>query len=385
MLDGQWQGVHLASDGRVYFFGGSHSAGVSAPFFRFDPKKNAVEMLALDMTRVCGEDPAKTPTQGKVHSDILEHRGWLYFGTHLSEYTPKGCAAYTGGHLVGYEMATGRFRDFGVIHRNYTNYSAIALDAPRNRVYFYATPFGKGDGPHMHRIELDSGENRDLGLIVPWRQKDRHGREHGQPTQHLFVDPNGDCWFTVRGEHALFVAREDTAKIERHDGLLPANAPQWYCMRNLDAQHALCILPDGFYIFEPNRFGRGSPFELFKQLNQPGLVWSYFAVDSKRFYWNSRSQKPLPPRDWHETRIHSCALSDPTETIDHGPLRDEQGRGPWFVGDLVTDGKGRLYTAGRWYVLPEEIETIGVNRHGLMVAVFFTVLDVSADLPTIAR
>lgn len=375
MLDGQWQGVCRASNGFVYFFGGSHSAGVSAPFFRYDPGKNSVTLLALDLTRVCGEDPARTPTQGKVHSDIFEHRGWIYFGTHLSEYTPAGQAAYTGGHLVGYEMATGRFRDYGVVHRNYTNYSAIGLDAPRNRIYFYATPFSTGDGPHLHLIDLETGANRDLGLVAPW-----DGKGHGQPCQHLHVDARGDCWFTLRGEHALFVARG--GRIERHDGVLPGNAEQWYCQRQLDPHRSLAVLPDGFYIFDSRRFDNSaaSAFTLVKPVATPGFTWSYTAADDRRIYWNSRSQQPLPKTGRFETRIWSTAWADPAQTIDHGSIDDGEGRSPWFVGDLATDGQGKLFTAGRWYVRPDEEAAIGVNRHGLMVAVYFTVLDVSADL-----
>lgn len=373
MLDGQWQGVRLATDGRVYFFGGSHSAGVSAPFFRYDPKANAVSLLALDLTRVCGEDASRTPTQGKVHSDILEHRGWLYFGTHLSEYTPAGYAAYTGGHLVGYEMATGRFRDFGVIHRNFTNYSAIGLDGPRNLIYFYATPFGKGDGPHLHRIDIETGENRDLGLVAPWS-----GQGHGQPCQHLHIDARGDCWFTLRSEHALFVARGDTGRIERHDGALPGNPEQWYCSRMLDANRSLVVLPDGFYVFDSRDFGGSkSAFTLFRKIETPGFTWAYMAVDAQRVYWNSRSQKPLERTGRHETRIWSVARANPAEITEHGAIDDGAGRSPWFLGDLVSDGRGRLYTAGRWYVRPDEVESIGVNRNGLMVAVYFTVLDVT--------
>lgn len=381
MLDGQWQGVRLASDGRVYFFGGSHSAGVSAPFFRFDPTRGVVELLALDMSRICSEDPSRTPTQGKVHSDILEHKGWLYFGTHLSDYTPEGSRAYTGGHLVGYEMATGRFRDFGVIHPNYTNYSAIGLDALRERVYFYATPFGEGDGPHLHRIGLDSGENRDLGLVAPWTGRDQKGRGHGQPCQHLFVDGRGDVWFALRGEHALFVAREGSGRIERHDGVLPGNANQWFCVRPIDEDRCLAVLPDGFYIFDSRRAGAGDSrqisgaFSLLCKVETPGFTWAYVAMDHERIWWNSRSQRTLADNR-HEVRIHSLSRADPSKIVDHGPVNDGQGRAPWFLGDLVSDGCGRLYSCGRWYIRPEEEEEIGVDRNGLMVAVFFTALEV---------
>lgn len=380
MLDGQWQGVKLASDGRVYFFGGSHSAGVSAPFFRYDPTKNDIELLAGDMTRICGEDPAETPTQGKVHSDILEHQGWLYFGTHLSDYSAKGCETYTGAHLVGFEMATGHFRDYGVIHPNFTNYSAVGLDPAANCVYVYTTPFGFGDGPHLHRIDLATGENRDLGLVTPWKGRDKEGKGHGQPCAHLFVDRRGDVWFSLRDEHALFVARGATGQIERHNDVFPGKASQWYHIRPLDGDRALVALPDGFYIFDSRLFDSGDAFALLKPVATPGFTWAYVAVDDKRFYWNSRSVEKDPKTDHFETRILSSSFSSPQETIDHGSFHDAEGRAPWFLGDLASDGAGRLYSAGRWYVRPEEEQTIGVNRHGLMVAVFFTALDVSDDL-----
>ncbi len=379
MLDGQWQGLRLASDGRVYFFGGSHNPGISAPFFRYDPVTDALDVLAPDMSLICGEDPARVPTQGKVHSDLLEHRGWLYFGTHLSDYSPAGCRAYTGAHLVGYELATGRFRDYGVIHPHFTNYSGLGIDAARHCAFFYATPFGEGDGPHLHRIDLDSGENRDLGLVAPWRDREAQGKRHGQPCAHLFVDACGDCWFTLRGESAVFAARAAGGPIERYDGVLPGGANQWYVMRPLDAHRAMIVLPDGFYVFDSRRFN-GTPasaFTRFKAVNSPGLTWAYMALDGERLYWNSRTQKPLPETGCHQTRIWSTSLADPAETVDHGPIADADGRLPWFIGDLASDGRGRLYTVGRWYARPEEHAAIGVNRNGLICAAYFSVLDVT--------
>ena len=380
MLDGQWQGLRLASDGYAYFFGGSHSKGVGAPFFRYDPRvpdESGIEVLALDMSRVCGEDPAKVPTQGKVHSDILEHKGWLYFGTHLSEYTPEGAARYTGAHLVGYELATRKFRDFGVIHPKYTNYSGIGLDAAHGRIYFYTTPWSTGDGPHLHRIDIATGENRDLGMVVPWVNRE----EHGQHCGFLFVDRRGDCWFTLRGEKALFVAREASGRIERHENALPGDNTQWYCMRPMDGDRAMVVFEDGFHVFDASRFdGTPRAFERFKRIDTPGVTWCYMALDPKRIYWNSRSQHRLPETNQYDVRVYSTSWANPAEQVDHGPIRDAAGRAPWFIGDLASDGKGRLYSCGRWYILPEEEATIGVNRHGLKCAVFFTVMDVSGGI-----
>lgn len=375
MLDGQWQGMRLASDGRVYFFGGSHSPEMGAPMFRYNPateSPDGITLLSRDLSAVCGEDVRQVPPQGKVHSDILEHQGWLYFGTHQSDYTAEGSARYTGAHLLGYEMATGRFRDFGVIHRNYTNYSGVGLDARHGRIYFYATPFSSGDGPHLHRIDIASGHNEDLGLVAPWKNQ----AEHGQPSAFLFVDGNGDCWFTLRDDGGLYVARADSGRIERFADALPCGK-QWYCTRTLGPWRALTVLEDGLWHFDADRFdGSSSAFTRLRTVTTPGWTWCYLAADQERVFWNSRSNHPLPETGRYDVRVYSSPWADLSQTRDHGPIVDAEGHAPWFIGDLVSNGRGRLFSCGRWYVRPDEYETIGVNRHGLMCAVFFTVLDV---------
>ena len=80
MLDGQWQGITLASDGNVYFFAGSHRPDLGAPFFRYVPDARGVgriELISRNMSEVCGENLKRVPAQGKVHSEVLEHEGWL--------------------------------------------------------------------------------------------------------------------------------------------------------------------------------------------------------------------------------------------------------------------------------------------------------------------
>ena len=39
------------------------------------------------------------------------------------------------------------------------------------------------------------------------------------------------------------------------------------------------------------------------------------------------------------------------------------------------------YLGGQWHVLESEHSTPGVNRHGHLVAAYFTVLDVREDIP----
>ena len=97
--DGQWQGITVASDGNCYFGTSTHSSAHGAGFHRFDPETKTHTLLAEDLTIILGE--GNTPSQqGKIHSPIVEHDGWLYFTTHLSNYWPKGIEDYTGLMLL---------------------------------------------------------------------------------------------------------------------------------------------------------------------------------------------------------------------------------------------------------------------------------------------
>jgi hypothetical protein len=78
-------------------------------------------------------------------------------------------------------------------------------------------------------------------------------------------------------------------------------------------------------------------------------------------------------------RLFSASLADPARIVEHGPVRDPEGRIPRGLSGIAADDRGRVYLAGRWHVLESEYDTLGVDRHGHMVAAFFTVLDISAD------
>jgi len=86
-LDGQWQGIRLASDGNVYFASASHSAHHGASFFKYDTTTGQVTELVHEITDICGEDVQTNP-QGKIHSDIVEANGWLYLATHFAAEKP---------------------------------------------------------------------------------------------------------------------------------------------------------------------------------------------------------------------------------------------------------------------------------------------------------
>ncbi|HUT02165.1 MAG TPA: hypothetical protein VM031_06910 [Phycisphaerae bacterium] len=377
MLDGQWQGTFLASDGNVYVGGGSHNPKLGAAFFRYEPKTGKLKMLVKNITPVCGEDQSKTPPQGKLHSPIVEHDGWIYLGTHLANYTPEGQKAYTGAHLLGYHLATGRFRDFGVIHRNFTNYAALGLDARRRKIYFYVTPFHEGVGSRLYRVDIATGRKQDLGLVARWKNR----RDHGPPAFHCFVDAQGDCWLTTRYERTLYVARAATGKIEAHADALPeavltyASRDPWRGLRALDENRALVHMAGRMWIFDSRKAprGKGTFTPIRDGIDPTGLV-ECFAYGGGRFYWTYRGKDRKAP-----LHLMSASVKEPAKAIDHGEIVDG-GRRPMWAGDLITDGRGTVYMVGRWFVTDEDMKVFGMVRHKMKMAVFFSVMDVSEDL-----
>ena len=92
-VDGQWQGIIAASDGKTYFSFSSHGPKTNAQFYRYDPKSGKVEHLA-DVGVWCGytDSPGKYNAQGKIHSNIYEYRGKLYCTTTSAHrYHSPGC------------------------------------------------------------------------------------------------------------------------------------------------------------------------------------------------------------------------------------------------------------------------------------------------------
>jgi hypothetical protein len=140
------------------------------------------------------------PAQGKIHSNIVEYNGALYFGTHLSRYSETELNNYPGGHVVSYNLATGSFRDLGILRKNYGIYSALGIDRVRDYLYVMAFPCRgnasmggttkgtvlPGEGPRLFRVRLADGVILDLGLL---HQGD--GQDH-----HLYVDASGDVWMS---------------------------------------------------------------------------------------------------------------------------------------------------------------------------------------------
>lgn len=388
--DGQWQGITVASDGNCYFSSSTHSKSHGAGFHKYDPVTNEHTLLAEDMTEVCGESSTLSQ-QGKIHSPVVECDGWLYFTTHLSNYWKEGIEQYTGAHVIGYEMATGKFRDFGIVRPRYSIYSAINVDPVRKKLYVFVVPFLdeliQSDGCHLYSIDIASGDKKDLGQMT----KGQKGASFW-----FFIDNKGNVWFTLWKLHwlydndhgNLYVYRPDQDKIQTYSDVLPKGKfmdgtpvtndtllrqRAWVWAKALPGNEK-CMFTMGdwgggderLWIFDPSKnIETGEAFQdvanigsTFLQTDIGGdrLYFVQFAdpVDERSFDSESTREWDPDAKTFTEKSLHLRSVSiDPQgdHTIkDHGHIVDQDGRAARMIMSMAADSKGRVYMYGSWYV-----------------------------------
>jgi len=387
--DGQWQGIAVASDGSCYFGTSTHSRGHGAGFHKYDPETKIHSMLAEDMTLICGEGETETQ-QGKIHSPIVESDGWIYFSTHLSNYWPEGIELYTGAHVIGYELSTGNFRDFGVVKSRYSIYSAINVDPIRKILYVFVAPFHdeliKNDGCHLYSIDISTGEKKDLGQIT-----------QGQTGAcfWFFVDKKGNCWFSLwkyhykyENDHGnLYCYDVEAGEIITYRDVLPSGelinktavtdeenmkSRAWTWAQALPGNEK-CLFTMGswgggderLWMFDPSKNIHEG--EAFKPIAYIGSTFLQTALGGDQLYFVQyddleveRTQSAEENREsdpdlvGYNENLHLRSVSiNPEEDhpiTDYGKIVDQDGRAARMINSLAADNEGRVYMMGSWYI-----------------------------------
>jgi len=373
-LDGQWEGIRLASDGNVYFASSSHSAHHGASFFKYDPKTGQVTELVHDITEICGEN-AQTNPQGKIHSDIVEANGWLYMATHFAAAKPGVYETWTGSHALGYELATGRWRDYGVIRPGYTNYAAVGVDPVRHYFYVFITGKTAGQASYMYRIHTVTGETTNLGQV----SAPSHG-DWDFPCYWTFVDRRGDVWFSLKNQNGdLQQIHGDTGVIEVHRAALPvlvrwdSNQPEpkaalqsarsieW--MQSLDGDRALLTMSDhGGMLYE---FDATKPVaSAFTPIQHIGFNYlGGIAIGGNRVFYYQRANRAFGNQEFQDFHLLSVSLDAATGhgITDYGLIVDQDGRKPWRLPGMVADAQGHVYAVGDWWTIPGDLGSLRYN------------------------
>ncbi len=382
-LDGQWLGMCYASDGNVYFGSSTHSAHFGAAFFKYDPRTQAATLLESDITNLTGDDPYDFP-QGKLHSNIVEANGWVYWATHFSSEQPGDDAIWPGTHFQAYCLATGDFRDYGVVQDNATSYAGVAVDPERNVGYVWACPLSGSAGTHIYRYDLTTGAKTNLGLVTPtafatcfW----------------FFIDQRGDVWFSMAGDSgALRVIRGATGTLERFANALPpiytwdtdqvvSNAgytipsrslpppatevfyndqsQRWIMWMQPLADGDRAVFTEGYfggrlYIFDSTKdILSGAAFTSVANIGYSDLG---LAVSGNKVFYYQRASRgwyhqPVGTAvtdDWHLLSADLNPAVNP-QIVDYGEIQDQLGRKVWRLPSMKTDNSGGVYMTGDWW------------------------------------
>lgn len=219
-----YNGMGCASDGRIYYVLSSTRHDVGAQMYCFDPVTKAIRHVG-DLTEACGEKGRQTIVQGKSHVNFIEANGKLYFSTHIGFYSmidgmekmgvpPAGWQRYPGGHLLSYDLASGKFEDFGVAPEG-EGILTTSMDPRRGRLYGITWPRG-----YFFRYDLARKEWKNFGLFAA-QGEDGKGADYRTLCRSIAVNTDdGSAYFSVStGDLFRYDHAQDTVVPVKGDDL----------------------------------------------------------------------------------------------------------------------------------------------------------------------
>lgn len=216
-----YNSMGCASDGKIYYVLSADKYDVGARMFSFDPKKKEVKFIA-DLTEACGEKDKKSIVQGKSHVNFVESEGKLFFATHLGFYSsvdgkemmgipPAGWTAYPGGHLLSYDLKSGKFEDFGVAPDK-EGILSWNMDTKRGRGFGLTWPSGI-----FFRYDYAKRDLKSFGKMCALGE-DGTGAQYRTICRSIAVNPgDGSAYFTT-SEGDIFRYRADSDTVEKVRG-----------------------------------------------------------------------------------------------------------------------------------------------------------------------
>ncbi len=208
-----YNGMGAASDGRIYYVLCSERYDVGGQMFAFDPATQTVKHLG-DLTEVCGEKDRKTIVQGKSHVNFVESAGRLYFATHIGYYSiidgmekmgipPEGWKSYPGGHLLSYDLNTGRFENLALAPQG-EGVLSMNMDTNRARIFGLTWPSGI-----FFRFDLAAKDLKSFGKMCAEGEGGK-GAAYRTICRSIAVSPeDGSAWFTT-SEGVIYRYRPET-------------------------------------------------------------------------------------------------------------------------------------------------------------------------------
>ncbi len=212
-----YNAIDVASDGNVYYVLSSQSIDTGGQMYSFNPGTHTIKHLG-DLTEICGESGGKTISQGKSHVHFVESKGKLYFGTHVGFYSmvdgmekmgipPPGYKEYPGGHILSYDLKTGKFGDLAIVpHKE--GILALNMDTARGLIYCITWPTG-----YLIRYDLAKKELKEIGLLSGAGENGA-GRDFRTLCRSLAIDPGDGSVYATTSEGTIYRLKPGSDQLE---------------------------------------------------------------------------------------------------------------------------------------------------------------------------
>jgi hypothetical protein len=201
-----YNGISVASNGKVYYVLCSEKVEVGGQMYSFDPAMEKIEHLG-DLTEACGEKNLKRVPQGKSHVSFVESNGKLYFATHIGYYSikdgmetigdpPVGYKPYPGGHFLAYDLAAKKYEDLATAPHG-EGILAMTMDVKRGQLFGLSWPTG-----YLLHYDLSNRQLKNLGKVSGEGEKGK-GAAFRTLCRSLIVDPADGAVYLTNSEGSI--------------------------------------------------------------------------------------------------------------------------------------------------------------------------------------
>jgi hypothetical protein len=155
-----WSALYIASNGKIFVGLSTHAD--AATLYEFDPRTGTMRQLA-NLTVLLGERGRGIWTNGKVHVQMQELDGWVYFGSLSEDNGPPAidAASYEGPRWFRVNIENGRVEALGRINA-FWGLLGQAMDTKRRIIY------GLAENGHLYRYFIDQDRTEDMGRVDDW-------------------------------------------------------------------------------------------------------------------------------------------------------------------------------------------------------------------------
>ena len=155
-----WSALYVASNGKIYI--GLCTHGDAANVYEFDPATETMRHLS-NITELANERGHGIWTNGKIHVQMQELDGYVYFGTLSEDNGPPSIDphSYKGPFWGRIEMATGKVELLSYIN-SFWGLLGQCMDKERGIIY------GLAENGNLYKYYIEDNWTEDLGRVDVW-------------------------------------------------------------------------------------------------------------------------------------------------------------------------------------------------------------------------